>query len=412
MKTALVLSGGGSRGSYQIGVFKALLDMEISIDMVFGSSVGSLNALMIAMGKHEEAEKLWLSIKTSNIFSLDGVKKDLPKGVREIIKKSTLVGMPMEEVFGYAKKLKEGGAAAEGLSKLLDEYIDEPLLRKSDMDFGVVITNMKDGKGEYILKKDMKKGRVKDYVIASSSCYPAAHFYEMNGIRYIDGGYADNMPISMALSKGADRIIAVNLNAVGRVVKKDIKRAEKNCKEFHLIESKWDLGNFLSFDKKVAKRNIQLGYIDCLKSFGLLDGLFYGFKKGTFLEEKNLEFKEDIERFDINNGEFLGKIFSISPEKIYTKRSFNNALKKKIELVIENYNKTFNPLNNSEKKTPKDTLRFIQGLRKNISMESLTVAIAFDISEKGNDSIFLTPQALSLFRGEILAAGYIKKYFI
>ena len=48
MKRALVLSGGGGRGSYQIGVWKALRDLGIKFDIITGTSVGALNgALMV-----------------------------------------------------------------------------------------------------------------------------------------------------------------------------------------------------------------------------------------------------------------------------------------------------------------------------------------------------------------------------
>ena len=56
MKTALVLGGGGSRGAYEIGVCKALEELEIEIDMVFGTSVGAINGAMIAQGDLALAE--------------------------------------------------------------------------------------------------------------------------------------------------------------------------------------------------------------------------------------------------------------------------------------------------------------------------------------------------------------------
>ncbi|MBQ6088299.1 MAG: patatin-like phospholipase family protein, partial [Firmicutes bacterium] len=46
-KTALVLGGGGSRGAYQIGVWQALKELGIRIDMVYGTSVGAINAAMV-----------------------------------------------------------------------------------------------------------------------------------------------------------------------------------------------------------------------------------------------------------------------------------------------------------------------------------------------------------------------------
>ena len=49
-KTALVLSGGGSRGAYEAGVWQALVDLGIKIDIVTGSSVGAINGAMGCQG--------------------------------------------------------------------------------------------------------------------------------------------------------------------------------------------------------------------------------------------------------------------------------------------------------------------------------------------------------------------------
>ena len=72
MKTALVLGGGGSRGAYEIGVCKALEELEIEIDMVFGTSVGAINGAMIAQGDLALAEKLWLELSTDMVFDIGG----------------------------------------------------------------------------------------------------------------------------------------------------------------------------------------------------------------------------------------------------------------------------------------------------------------------------------------------------
>ena len=50
--------------------------------------------------------------------------------------------------------------------------------------------------------------------------------HEIDGVEYIDGGFADVVPIELALNKGADNIIAVNLNAVGVMRKDKFKKAE------------------------------------------------------------------------------------------------------------------------------------------------------------------------------------------
>ena len=58
-KTALVLSGGGSRGAYEAGACQALAELGIEIDIITGTSVGAINAAMVTQGELELATKLW-----------------------------------------------------------------------------------------------------------------------------------------------------------------------------------------------------------------------------------------------------------------------------------------------------------------------------------------------------------------
>ena len=55
----LVLEGGGAKGAYQIGAWKALKEAGVKIKGVAGTSVGALNGALICMGDLEQAEKLW-----------------------------------------------------------------------------------------------------------------------------------------------------------------------------------------------------------------------------------------------------------------------------------------------------------------------------------------------------------------
>ena len=77
-KIGLVLAGGGGKGAYQIGCWKALEELGIEIKEVSGTSVGGLNAALFTSGDLKKAENLWsnisrhmvFSIKSKNIFSL------------------------------------------------------------------------------------------------------------------------------------------------------------------------------------------------------------------------------------------------------------------------------------------------------------------------------------------------------
>ena len=58
-KTAIVLAGGGSRGAYQIGVWKALREMGIDYQLVTGTSVGALNGVLMVQQEYDKALAVW-----------------------------------------------------------------------------------------------------------------------------------------------------------------------------------------------------------------------------------------------------------------------------------------------------------------------------------------------------------------
>jgi len=69
-KTALVLGGGGSKGAYEIGVWQALNELGIQIDIVTGTSIGAVNGALVAQNDFEMANKSWHEIKESTITEL------------------------------------------------------------------------------------------------------------------------------------------------------------------------------------------------------------------------------------------------------------------------------------------------------------------------------------------------------
>ena len=73
---ALVLSGGGSKGAYQIGVWKALRELNIKIDIVTGTSAGALNAALITQNTYRRAIDTWKKINLNILFGEDAIESD------------------------------------------------------------------------------------------------------------------------------------------------------------------------------------------------------------------------------------------------------------------------------------------------------------------------------------------------
>lgn len=293
-KTALVLGGGGAKGAYEAGVMKALKELNINIDIITGCSVGSINGAIAAQGEVETALKIWKSLSTGKVLDLkDSVSEADIKGV-----------------------IENSGFEYTNLKKLLTKYIDEEKIRLSPVDFGLVTVRYPEMTPLYIFKEDMEKGSLIDYVLASCAFFPAMRPYEIGKKLYVDGGFSDNLPVNMALSRGATRIIAVDLKAVGFIKKPKDKNAN-----ITKISCYYDLGKILEFDSKRSKANIKLGYLDTMKAFSKLDGFKYTFYKNEITKHLKVVTPE-IEKL-------FNKIFCgvNKPFKTAFKKAFVNLFK-------------------------------------------------------------------------------------
>lgn len=371
-KTALVLSGGGSRGAYEAGVWQALSEMGRDIDIVTGASVGSINGAMVCQGDLDATVSLWKEIETHMIF-------DIPEGSQPI---------------DYAKEIiLNKGAGTSGLKELMRSYIDEDKIRKSPVDYGLVVVERSGLKPHFLFKEDIPKGQLIDYIMASSSVFPAIHAYEIDGKEYIDGGYADVLPINMAVEKGAEKIIAVKLNAMGVLHSDSIKKAP----DLTMIESKWNLGNTLIFDVKNSRRIMRLGYLDAMKAFGVFEGIYYAFAKGAF------------SKTDVKMADACAYIFETDPSLIYTEEAFLAKLTDTVSASRKDVDEAVTAFKSNKLKIL-GAAEMIKNLRDVSNAQIICFIIAENLREKGSESIFLSRSLVRLFPQQLLAARFLIKY--
>ncbi|MEG0391230.1 MAG: patatin-like phospholipase family protein [Anaerovoracaceae bacterium] len=377
-KTALVLSGGGSRGGYQVGVWQALRELGIEIDIVTGTSVGAINASMVVTGEFEQAKALWIEAETNMIFDLDNDSLYNAAKTEKIKNTHGFMGMPMQEALSYAKNaLIRGGAGSGGMLEILEKYLNLDDFFASPIEYGMVTAELPTFKGHYLYKEELPKDLAHQYILASASCFPAARYCVIDEKKFVDGGYADNLPIDMAMDKGATRIIAVDLEAVGVVKKESLLRAKTQAKEFQYISSLWDLGNFLCFDPETNRRNLTLGYLDAMKAFKQYQGKYYTFPQNTFPENQ------------MRRADAAAHIFDLDPLVVYSKDQLDAALRPKIlDAQIALGKKT-------------------QPLHTKLRHETLTIFIAESLKEHQSESPFLKKYVLKTLREEVLAASYL-----
>ena len=119
---ALALEGGGAKGAYQIGVWKALQEAGVRFSAVSGSSVGSLNGALIMMGDVQHAVDVWENITYSKIMDIDDA---LMHSALHLDWKN----LNLKELFqNGARILRDGGMDVEPLRRLIADTVDEEIV--------------------------------------------------------------------------------------------------------------------------------------------------------------------------------------------------------------------------------------------------------------------------------------------
>ena len=269
---ALVLAGGGAKGSYQIGVWRALQELDWHPAIITGASVGTLNGCMFTLGKAREAEALWRSLEIHDVLDVPATRN------------------PEELNAFFQDVIRSGGLNVEPLAERLDALIDEPAVRRAPIHFGLVMTEMSTMRSLQCPIEAIPQGRLKDYMLASSACFPALRPREIDGVKYIDGGWRDNMPLQLAAEMGATELLGVDIDGIG------IVRQNHTGLPTRIVRSHWNLGPTLDFDPSRAARNIALGYWDTLRLFGRIGGTAYAIQPDPdgFLERFAISYQQQL----------------------------------------------------------------------------------------------------------------------
>ena len=271
-RKALVLAGGGARGSYQVGVWRALTELGWNPQIITGTSVGSLNGAMFALDLYETARDMWTSIRSQDVM-------ELPEETRNL----TELHQFLRDV------VRAGGMDVTPLEEIVERVLDEDALRASPIRFGLVTVEKRGLKPRELPLEEIPKGKVKDYLLASAACFPALRAKQIDGVQFLDGGYRDNMPTGLAQKMGAEELVCVDLEGVG------ITLPNRTGLPTTMVRSYWELGDILHFDPDTARRNIELGYYDTLRAFGRLRGCAYAVAKNEQTAQDAAAFRQQFD---------------------------------------------------------------------------------------------------------------------
>ena len=269
----IVLEGGGAKGAYQVGAWRALREAGIRIKGAAGTSVGALNGALICMDDFEKAERIWENISYSRVMDVDD---ELMERLRKFSLKdiSSLASLNVGELItGAIRVLRDGGFDIAPLSALIEDVVDEEKIRNSDRELYVVTYSISDRQPLIANVKEAPEGTVADLLMASA--YLLGFRQErLGGKYYMDGGGINNVPVDVLLDRGYKDVIVLRIYGYGVDTEKKLE-VPGGVNLYHVAPRR-DLGGLLEFDRRRARRNMLLGYFDGKRMlYGLAGRVYY-----------------------------------------------------------------------------------------------------------------------------------------
>ncbi len=207
-QVVLVLQGGGALGAYQVGVYEAMHDAGIDPDWVIGTSIGAINAALIAgNARNDRVERLndfWSHVETPAAIAgpLDWL------GMGNVIGNMTTVMRGIPAFFEPNLAVLRGSRASVGVEKAayystdplrrtLSDLVDFDSLRGGPTRLTVGAVNANTGAMRYFDSR--KEAIALDHVMASGALPPAFPAVRIDGHPYWDGGIYSNTPLEAVL---------------------------------------------------------------------------------------------------------------------------------------------------------------------------------------------------------------------
>lgn len=263
-KIGLVLAGGGSLGSYEVGAVKALKELGFKFDIITGTSIGAINAAVIMCDEFDTLEKMWEKVTVTDVIQ-DGIDLSL----------ANLTSFNFNKIFKlFSSYVNIKGANITPLKKLVKSVLDLDKIKSSKIKVGIVTATFPLLSEKRVILNDLDKDKILPFIHASSAVYPLFPLEKIDGKLYIDGGFKNNCPVDFCLDLGADYVIAIDLPIP------DVKISNRylfDLPNVKVISSNRMKSELLNFDHEVLMSNMRLGYLDTLRAFDKIKGANYYF---------------------------------------------------------------------------------------------------------------------------------------
>jgi len=212
-QTVLVLQGGGALGAYQVGVYQALHEAGVEPDWVIGTSIGAINAALIAGARRGERidklDEFWRRVEHGRMFGAP-----LPAWASAAMRNAAAVTAgipaffrpnPLAFLSPHAPLGPEdaGYYSVAPLRETLSELVDLEELNGGATRITVGASNVRTSEMRYFDSRDMPLGL--DHVLASGALPPAFPAVRIDGDLYWDGGILSNTPVEVVFDDAPRR---------------------------------------------------------------------------------------------------------------------------------------------------------------------------------------------------------------
>ena len=303
---ALALGGGGSRGAFEMGAWEAFQELGLTFDAVAGTSIGSINGALFAMEAFDEALAMWQTLQMDQCLAFS---KPYPIQSEDLLHLANMRALAHELISRHRLD-------TQPLRSLLGRIIREERVRSARIRFGLMTVLFRSLKPQPRWIGDIPANRLIDYIMASAGL-PGLDPVQIDGRRFLDGGFAESVPISMLRTEGYHRIVAVDLSP-----KSTVRVSGIDNLQLTLIHDPEDLGGMFDLTPGVLARNRRLGYLDTMKAFGRLAGERYSLEPGAW---RTLAAKYGSDM--VVGLEEAASAYGLDRLPVYTAETFEDALR-------------------------------------------------------------------------------------
>lgn len=263
-RIALVLAGGGAKGSYQIGAWEALQELGAVpyVGGIAGTSIGAVNALLFARGELGYAKNLWTDLSEScvraeNRQRLKNIYKKEPHALGEAVVKDKF--LTQNELRNALFQAVSGGYG----DRIRKNYrVYSTAVKKETWERG-------DPEATYMCWDQLSNEEIARAALASSAVPLVYNPVRLKNNLYYDGGIKDNVPVEPLCRDGYRRFIVIHLQRDGSGVRKVRDQLEKyGCRAVHIVPNpdfEDGMLEMLRLTPEDTRERMKAGYRDTIR---------------------------------------------------------------------------------------------------------------------------------------------------